>query len=176
MTARMDRKNVWKCKRLLQVVKSETRILVASTRDVETMAELAISGMDTFTFSSTVARQLFVDQLFADGCRKRIQRTITTRDSTRLVLSSEIIDGWWAKWYQLLQRTSMSAISEARLVRKQEALGSSKAPGVKMVAILLRSILLEIAKLARYTANEEGRVYCQPKAYVKRGVDNNVWV
>jgi transaldolase len=36
-----------------------TRILVASLRDAETLAELASSGMDTFTFGAEVARELF---------------------------------------------------------------------------------------------------------------------
>lgn len=42
---------------------SDTRILVASIRDVNTMVELATSEMDTFTFSPEVARDLFLEPL-----------------------------------------------------------------------------------------------------------------
>eukprot|EP00977_Amphora_coffeiformis_P022438 scaffold10861_cov180-Amphora_coffeaeformis.AAC.25 len=43
---------------------SSTRILVASIRDAETLAELASDcGMDTYTFAPAIARQLFVDPL-----------------------------------------------------------------------------------------------------------------
>jgi transaldolase len=44
-------------------LQSETRILVAFLRDVETMADLAASGMDTFTFSPETARMLFEEPL-----------------------------------------------------------------------------------------------------------------
>jgi transaldolase len=40
-----------------------TRILVASIRDVEDISKLACRGLDTFTFSPSVARALFADPL-----------------------------------------------------------------------------------------------------------------
>jgi transaldolase len=46
---------------------SDTRILVASLRDAVTMAELATSEMDTFTFSPEVARDLFLEPLTSDS-------------------------------------------------------------------------------------------------------------
>lgn len=42
---------------------SETRILVASLRDVDTLADLAAEGLDTYTFSPAVARELFDESL-----------------------------------------------------------------------------------------------------------------
>jgi transaldolase len=39
----------------------DTRVLVASLRDPETLTELAAYGMDTFTFSPDLARKLFFD-------------------------------------------------------------------------------------------------------------------
>lgn len=58
--AGMDGKQ--ECIRMNDIVdglRSDTRILVASLRDAETLTELAESGMDTFTFSPEVARSLF---------------------------------------------------------------------------------------------------------------------
>jgi transaldolase len=46
---------------------SSTRILVASIRDAQTLANLAVGGMDTFTFSPAVARELFVETLTAEA-------------------------------------------------------------------------------------------------------------
>jgi len=40
-----------------------TRILVASIRDVSSLTSLAASSMDTFTFSPAIARQLFAEPL-----------------------------------------------------------------------------------------------------------------
>lgn len=54
------------CIRMVEItngLESETRILVASIRDVESMAELAERGNDTFTFSPDIARQLFGEPL-----------------------------------------------------------------------------------------------------------------
>ncbi len=42
---------------------SSTRILVASIRDVQSMADLMSNGMDTFTFNPDVARELFSESL-----------------------------------------------------------------------------------------------------------------
>lgn len=42
---------------------STTRILVASIRDVKSLEDLAIDGLDTFTFSPDVARALFLEPL-----------------------------------------------------------------------------------------------------------------
>lgn len=54
------------CLTMLDIVnglQGETRILVASIRDADTLAELAAAGMETFTFSPNVARQLLYDPL-----------------------------------------------------------------------------------------------------------------
>jgi transaldolase len=54
------------CMRMQDIVDgvgSDTRILVASIRDVESMCKLAESGMDTYTFSPDVARMLFDEPL-----------------------------------------------------------------------------------------------------------------
>jgi transaldolase len=54
------------CMRMQDIVEglgSETRILVASIRDVESFAVLAEAGLDTFTFSPQVARELFDEPL-----------------------------------------------------------------------------------------------------------------
>lgn len=42
---------------------ANTRVLVASIRNVKSMADLMAKNMDTFTFSPDVARQLFYEQL-----------------------------------------------------------------------------------------------------------------
>jgi transaldolase len=44
-------------------MQSPTRILVASIREAQTMVDLAANGMETFTFSPAVARELFVEPL-----------------------------------------------------------------------------------------------------------------
>ena len=54
------------CRRMQNIVDglgSDTRILVASLRDAETLADLAVDGLDTFTFSPAVARMLFEEPL-----------------------------------------------------------------------------------------------------------------
>lgn len=54
------------CLTMLDIVdglQSETRIVVASLRDASSIADLASSGMDTFTFSPDIARQLLSDPL-----------------------------------------------------------------------------------------------------------------
>ena len=46
------------CRRMQNIVDglgSDTRILVASLRDAETLADLAVDGLDTFTFSPAAA-------------------------------------------------------------------------------------------------------------------------
>ena len=40
-----------------------TRTLVASIRDVDSMAELAMAGLDTYTFSPDIARAFFAEPL-----------------------------------------------------------------------------------------------------------------
>jgi len=58
------------CLEMLDIVdglQSDTRILVANLRDAETMAELAAAGMDTFTFTPAVARELFVEPLTTEA-------------------------------------------------------------------------------------------------------------
>lgn len=52
---------VAECLKMQQIsegLKSHTRILVASIREPQTMVDLAAQGMETFTFSPDVARQL----------------------------------------------------------------------------------------------------------------------
>ncbi|KAL3765823.1 hypothetical protein ACHAWU_002618 [Discostella pseudostelligera] len=54
------------CRRMQNIVDglgSDTRILVASLRDAETLADLAVDGLDTFTFSPAVARMFFEEPL-----------------------------------------------------------------------------------------------------------------
>ncbi len=58
------------CRRMQSIVqgmRSSTRVLVASIRDVQSMTDLmttsTTNGMDTFTFSPDVARQLFMEEL-----------------------------------------------------------------------------------------------------------------
>lgn len=54
------------CKRMQSIVNglgSDTRILVASLRDADTLADLAVEGLDTYTFSPAVARELFDEPL-----------------------------------------------------------------------------------------------------------------
>lgn len=46
---------------------SDTRILVANLRDADTIADLAAEGLDTFTFSPAVARELFDEPLTDDA-------------------------------------------------------------------------------------------------------------
>eukprot|EP00592_Proboscia_alata_P008614 CAMPEP_0194354832 /NCGR_PEP_ID=MMETSP0174-20130528/2852_1 /TAXON_ID=216777 /ORGANISM="Proboscia alata, Strain PI-D3" /LENGTH=83 /DNA_ID=CAMNT_0039123869 /DNA_START=169 /DNA_END=420 /DNA_ORIENTATION=+ len=46
---------------------SDTRILVASIRDVESFEDLAAQGLDTFTFSPEICRLLFVEKLTDDA-------------------------------------------------------------------------------------------------------------
>jgi|EP00970_Alexandrium_tamarense_P004300 transaldolase len=54
------------CQRMQNIVDglgSDTRILVASIRDADTIARLGIEGLDTYTFSPAVARELFDEPL-----------------------------------------------------------------------------------------------------------------
>lgn len=54
------------CERMQNIVDglgSDTRILVASLRDANTLADLACAGLDTYTFSPAVARELFNEPL-----------------------------------------------------------------------------------------------------------------
>lgn len=54
------------CQRMQSIVDglgSDTRILVASIRDADTLADLAAAGLDTYTFSPAVARELFDEPL-----------------------------------------------------------------------------------------------------------------
>jgi transaldolase len=54
------------CFKMQEIVigmQGDTRILVASIRDVQTMVDLAAKGMETFTFSPEVARELFAEPL-----------------------------------------------------------------------------------------------------------------
>jgi transaldolase len=60
------RDGVAECLKMQEIVKgmqSDTRILVASIRDAQTMVDLAAAGMETFTFAPAVARELFVEPL-----------------------------------------------------------------------------------------------------------------
>ena len=51
---------------------SDTRILVASLRDADTISNLAMEGLDTFTFNPDVARQLF-DEPLTDHAAKEFE-------------------------------------------------------------------------------------------------------
>lgn len=60
------------CYQMQQVVEGmqcETRILVASIRDAQTVVDLAARGMETFTFAPSVARQLFIDPLTTEAAQ-----------------------------------------------------------------------------------------------------------
>lgn len=60
------------CLKMQEVVEGmqcETRILVASIRDAQTMIDLAARGMETFTFSPSVARELFVEPLTTEAAQ-----------------------------------------------------------------------------------------------------------
>ncbi|MEM9945357.1 MAG: transaldolase family protein [Cyanobacteria bacterium P01_D01_bin.36] len=51
--------NVAKMQQILNNVRSETRILTASIRNIEDISTLAAQGVDTFTFSSAIAAAFF---------------------------------------------------------------------------------------------------------------------
>jgi transaldolase len=52
-----------KMQAVIQGLQSDTRVLVASIRDCQTLVDLAVEGMETFTFSPSVARELFVEPM-----------------------------------------------------------------------------------------------------------------
>jgi transaldolase len=56
-----------KMQAITEGMKSDTRILVASIRNAQIMVDLAASGMETFTFSADVARELFVEPLTTEA-------------------------------------------------------------------------------------------------------------
>jgi transaldolase len=56
-----------KMQSIIDGVGSDTRVLVASLRDADTLADLAVEGLDTFTFSPNVARELFDEPLTDDA-------------------------------------------------------------------------------------------------------------
>ena len=67
------------CHRMQTIVNglgSNTRILVASIRDCNTLADLAIEGLDTYTFSPEVARELFNEPL-TDSAAKDFEDAAT---------------------------------------------------------------------------------------------------
>ncbi len=51
--------NVAKMQQILNSVRSQTRILTASIRDIKDISTLATQGVDTFTFSSAIAAAFF---------------------------------------------------------------------------------------------------------------------
>jgi len=53
----------FKMQEIIQGIEADTRVLVASIRDCQTMIDLAAEGMETFTFSPAVARELFVEPM-----------------------------------------------------------------------------------------------------------------
>lgn len=56
-----------KMQAITEGMKSDTRILVASIRNAQTMVDLAAAGMETFTFSPEVARELFLEPLTTEA-------------------------------------------------------------------------------------------------------------
>lgn len=56
-----------KMQAIAEGMKSDTRILVASIRKAQTMVDLAASGMETFTISPDVARELFFEPLTTEA-------------------------------------------------------------------------------------------------------------
>ena len=74
------------CRQMQQItkgLKSDTRILVASIRDVNELVNLAASGMETFTFSPTIARELFRDPLTDTAARDFEIAAVQNGDSRR---------------------------------------------------------------------------------------------
>ncbi len=68
------------CRQMQRIVDglgSGTRILVASLRDADTIAQLAQEGLDTFTFrfSPDVARELF-DEPLTDNAAKEFEEAV----------------------------------------------------------------------------------------------------
>ncbi|KAG7371908.1 transaldolase [Nitzschia inconspicua] len=57
----------WKMQEIVDGLQADTRILVASIRDCQTMVDLAARGMETFTFSPSVARELFQEPMTDDA-------------------------------------------------------------------------------------------------------------
>lgn len=69
----------YECLTMLQAVrgmKSSTRILVASLRDVDSLVNLALGGLETMTFSPEVARELFVNDM-TDQAAKDFEQAAT---------------------------------------------------------------------------------------------------
>ena len=61
-----EKNGMWECTEMFRIsngMGSPVRILVASIRDIDSMAELCSAGMDTLTFSAEIARALFTDNL-----------------------------------------------------------------------------------------------------------------
>lgn len=61
------------CVRMQNIVDglgSDTRILVASLREADTLGDLAVEGLDTYTFSPQVARELFDEPLTDDAAEE----------------------------------------------------------------------------------------------------------
>lgn len=56
-----------KMQAIVTALESETRILVASIRNAQTMVDLVAGGMETFTFAPEVARELFVEPLTSEA-------------------------------------------------------------------------------------------------------------
>jgi transaldolase len=52
-----------KMQSIIEGMQAETRVLVASIRDCQTMVDLAAEGMETFTISPALARELFVEPM-----------------------------------------------------------------------------------------------------------------
>jgi transaldolase len=57
----------FKMQEITDGMQSPLRILVASIRDAQTMVDLAAGGMETFTFSPAVAREIFVEPLTTEA-------------------------------------------------------------------------------------------------------------
>jgi len=55
--------NIVNMHRIVQANSGDTRIMVASLRSADDMAALAAEGLNTFTFSPTVAAEMFHDEL-----------------------------------------------------------------------------------------------------------------
>jgi len=71
------------CRQMQNIVDglgSGTRILVASLRDADTIAKLAMEGLDTFTFNPDVAREIF-DEPLTDNAAEEFEEA-AARGST----------------------------------------------------------------------------------------------
>lgn len=72
------------CEKMQEIVQGlggTTRILVASIREVSSLSHLAACGLDTFTFSPAVARELFQLEPLTDAAASQFEHAALPTDS-----------------------------------------------------------------------------------------------